>query len=340
MLAAELPMSGWSKFFLVRLPLAILVVAAVAQAMAWMLAGVTLHRHNVDDLANAVMYDERPYRVVLLGDSVTHNVAHKYRIGDPDEVADLTTHAFAGLPSSLFLLKRYLEKGHRPQHAVLAVSRGVFTIPLDKGMFNYYIGSVFKLPYERSFLAKNYYSYLTHGWRPAALSVTTSIGEPLFSLIRRPGNDIWRAPETPLANPSLEQFLNDPDDAAVFQNYLDASATIRPESREVIEEMCRLSQQYGFSLHLVWAPVETRLLNALKANGTVQSINRQLAEIFKQSHTQVAVDDTDDQREYLYFDSGLMHIRGLGWEQTYANQLTAYIHHFEGDKGATATARN
>lgn len=333
-------MSGWSKFFMLRLPVAILVCAAVAEALAWLLAGVTLHRHNVDDLANAVVHDTRPYRVVLLGDSVTHNVAHKYRIGDPDEVADLTTHALAGLPSSLFLLKRYLDSGHRPQHVVLAVSRGLFTGPLEKGMFNYYVGSVFKLPYERSFLEKNYDSYLTHGWRPAALSVTTSIGEPLFSLIRRPGNDIWRAPETPSAKPSLEQYPDAGYDAAVFQNFVDASATIRPEVREIMKEMCRLSRQYGFSLHVVWAPMDPRLLNALKANGKLQSINGQLAEVFKESHTQVTVDDTDDQRVYPYFDRGLIHIRGLGWEQTYANQLTEYVHHFDRDDGAAATARN
>jgi hypothetical protein len=323
----------WLKFFFVRLPLAVIAVALVVEAMAALLTGVTLHRHNVDDLANAVTRDTHSYRVVLLGDSVTHNVAHKYRIGNANEVADLTTHALAGLPSSLFLLKRYVESGHRPQHVVVAASRGVFIDPMDKSMFKYYVSSVFTLPYEREFLERYYGGYLNHHWTPAALSMTTRLGEPLFSLIRRPGNDIWIAPETPSAHPTLDTFPTDilasPNDEAWFQKRIDGPATISPEARAILAEMCQLSHQYGFSLHLVWAPVETRLHHALQANGKVQSINDQLAAIFKANQTVVSIDDADDKQDYPYFDRDLIHIRGLGWEQTYANQLTSYIYQYE-----------
>lgn len=333
-------MSEWSRFFLIRLPLAVFTVGLVVQGTAALLAGVTLHRHNVDDLANAVMHDGHRYSVVLLGDSVTHNVAHEYRIGDVDEVADLTTHAFAGLPSSLFLLKRYLESGHRPQHVVLAASRGVYVDPMYKPMFNYYVGSVFKLPFEREFLRTHYSGYMNYGWRPAALSMTTNLGEPLLSLIRRPGNDIWRAPETPSLNPTLEGFPNDVStyDQEAVNNRVKAPAVVRPEVKAILREFCELSHRYGFSLHIIWPPIEPHLQAAWKLTGKMQSITEQLAEIFKSNQTAVSIDDVVDQQEYPNFDRDLIHIRGRGWEQRYANQLTAYIHEFKKGKQQMAFA--
>ncbi len=332
-------MSPWTRFFLQRLPLSALFLALIAEALAAALGGVTLHRHNVDDLANAVLHDGRSYPVVLLGDSVTHNVAHKYRIGEPGEVADLTTHAFAGLPSSLFLLKRYLESGHRPRHVVIAASRGVFTYPMDKSMFEYYVGSVFTRPDEKAFLRSNYPGYVDYSWRPAALSVTTRIWEPLFSLLRRPGNDIWIAPETPAASPVLDEFRDSSIDEALFTSKVEESDVVRPEAQAIMREFCALSRQYGFTLHLVWAPMQARLWDALDQRGKLQEIDGQLQRLFAESGTEVTVDDAESRHRYPYFDRGLIHIRGLGWEQLYAVDLSAYVHGFEGTVTNAPSAR-
>jgi hypothetical protein len=321
--------SEWQKFFLIRLPLAALVLGLAVEAAGSLLSGVTLHRHNVDDLASAVFHDQHPYKVVLLGDSVTHNVAHKFRIGEPDEVADLTTHAQAGLPSSLFLLKRYLESGHRPGQVVLAVSRDVFILPMDKPTFQMYVTSVFTLPYEREFLQRNYPDYVDYRWKPAALSMQTKVAEPLFSLIRHPGDEIWSAPDAPSANPQLEAFAGEQDDPAVFQSRVQMTYAVRPEAAAVIAEICQLSEQYGFQLHMVWAPMETRLRSTLQANGSLQRVNDQLARVFAANHVQVTLDDSSNRRDYPYFDRGLIHIKGTGWEQVYADQLGSYIHGFE-----------
>jgi hypothetical protein len=322
-------LSEWQKFFLIRLPVAALAIGLAIQGVASLLSGVTLHRHNVDDLASAVLRDQRPYKVVLIGDSVTHNVAHKFRIGDPGEVADLTTHAQAGLPSSLFLLKRYLESGHRPRYVVLAVSRDVFILPMDKQTFQMYVTSVFTLPYERQFLQKNYADYVDYRWKPAALAVETKVAEPLFSLIRHPGDEIWAAPDVPSPDPKLEQFADEAVDPVVFQRRLDMPFDVRPESRAVLIEICKLSQRYPFEFHLVWAPMEPHLRSTLEANGSLQRVNEQLARIFEESHSRVAMDDSSTKRAYPYFDRGLIHIKGTGWEQAYADQLSAYIHQFE-----------
>jgi hypothetical protein len=322
-------LSEWQKFFAVRLPLAALVLAVAAEVPAFLLSGVTLHRHNVDDLASAVFHDRHPYKVVLLGDSITHNVAHKFRIGDADEVADLTTHARAGLPSSLFLLKRYLESGHRPTHVVLAASRDVFVLPMEKDTFDLYVTSVFRLPYEREFLQKFYPNYVDYRWRPAALTMDTKVAEPLFSLLRHPREEIWAAPDVPAPNPPLEQFADEKVDPVMFRDRVDMSFDVRPEARAALTEICKLGQRYPFQLHLIWAPTEPQLWSTLEANGSLQRVNRQLSELFAENHTQVSLDDSSSQRRYPYFDQGLIHIKGSGWEQVYADQLSSYIHGFD-----------
>jgi hypothetical protein len=322
-------MREWWKFFCLQLPLAFVVIAIVVEGVAFALSGVTMHRHNVDDLANAVTHDMHPYRTVLLGDSVTHNVAHRFRIGDVGEVADLTTHFLAGLPSSYFLLKRYLESGHRPQHVVLAASPGTLVEAQAKGTFNYYVTSVFTLPYERDFLQKYYGTYVNYSWRPAALSMTTKIGEPLFSLIRRPGDDIWVAPDVPSPNPVLESFPDASFDGSIFKKRIEDSGNIRPEVRVILREICLLSRQYGFTFHVIWAPVQTKLRAELEAAGKMQSLTDQLAAIARETGTKISIDDSSDQQKYSSFDYDLVHIKGAGWEQLYANQLTAYVHRFE-----------
>jgi hypothetical protein len=330
-------LSEWKSFFLWRLPTALLLVAVVTEVAATLLGGVTLHRHNVDDLANAVVYDTHPYRTVLLGDSVTHIVAHRFRIGAPDEVADLTTHALAGLPSSLFVLRRYLESGHRPRHVVIATTRDVFVLPMDKSMFGYYVTSVFTRPDERAFLTKYYGNYVDYSWRPAALSVTTRLGEPLFSLLRHPGSEIWSAREIPAATPHLERY-EDLVDPAALRDRIDEPDIVRPEARAVMREFCALSRQYGFALHLIWAPMQSDLHGRLVAVGKIRKINEQLAAVFSENHLDVPIEDSDDGQRYPYFDRTLTHIKGDGWEQLYALELSSYIHHLDSGVDTQITA--
>ncbi len=318
-------MSEWKRFFFFRLPLALIAIAMAAEGVALVLRNVTLHRHNVDDLAYSVEHDRVPYPVVLLGDSVTHNVVHRYRIGAPGEVADLTTHAFAGLPSSFFLLRRYLMSGHRPRQVVLAASRDVFVYPIEKSMFTYYVASVFTSPYERHFLQSHYASYVDYSWRPAALNLTTRIGEPLFSLIRRPGDQIATAPEVAPSIPVPDRFPGYHADEAVIARKAADVWNVRPEARAILDEICRLSREEGFVFHLYWAPMQAELHDALKRSGKLAALDAELATIFSENGTRVSIDDSVDAQRYPYFDRGLMHIRGSGWEETYALELGAFI---------------
>ena len=322
--------SEWRRFFLVHLPVAALIVTAAAEVPAYFLSGVTLHRHVVDDLAAAVIHDPTPYKVALVGDSVTHIVTSRFRVGDPGEVADLTTHAQAGLPSSFFLIKRYLESGHRPQHVVLAISRYVLVSPLPKNTFQRYVQTVFTLPFERDFLRHEYHDYGDYRWKPALFSLETRVAEPLFSLARHPRDEIPVASQSPLPNPELEQ-LSSESIPAQYQLRVDTPTEIRPEAATILTALCQLGRRYHFQLHVIWAPVQTDLWKVLETKGTLRRIDQQLTALAAANKVTISVVDASTEHSYPYFDHEYNHIRGVGWEQVYANQLTAYIHGFESE---------
>jgi len=148
-------------------------------------------------------------------------------------------------------------------------------------------------------------------------------------LIRRPTDQIRVAPNVLSRHPVLESFPNLTYDGTVFKNWVNVPEEIRPEVRAVLKEMCALSRRYGFSLHVIWAPVQTKLRNALVASGKMRKLTDQLLEIVKETGTSISIDDSTDQQEYPSFDYDMVHIKGVGWEQVYANQLGAYIHRFE-----------
>ena len=318
-------MNDWLKFFLVRLPLAILGIGVVVELLAFALSGIPLHRHNVDDLATAVESDRVPYSVVLLGDSVTHMVSNKYRVGDPGVVADLTTHALAGLPSSMFLLKRYLESGHRPKLVVLAPSVHTLTEPMLKDQFDYYLTTVFTRPWEKEFLIRNYPSYVDYSWKPAAYSMTTRIGEPIFSLLRHPGTNIWITPELASEHPVLDQYPPADVDPAMIQKRIDNSSEIRPEGLAIVDELARLSQQYKFDLKIMWPPMYGPIHEGVVASGHLAALEKQITSIAQKEGVSVTFFDTNSLHVYPSFDPDLIHIKGAGWEQTYSNDMSNFV---------------
>jgi hypothetical protein len=164
--------------------------------------------------------------------------------------------------------------------------------------------------------------------------MTTRIGEPLFSLLRHPGDDIGRAPRSALSHPVLENYSQDPVDSARLKMMVNAPTALRSEARAVLEEVCELSRQYHFALHIIWAPLEQDVYAARRANGSLQRIDAQLAALFQDNHLQVSVTEASAQSAYPYFDRDLIHIRGEGWEQAYANQLTGFVHEFDGEISA------
>src|ERR1700674_3816521 len=113
---------SWKRFSYVQLPLAALMLALGAQAIAMILSNVPRRLFRADELAIAVSSDSQNYRILLLGDSKTSRATARFALGAPSETANLSTHMFIGLSGSLFLVQRYLETHPAPEHGVMAVS--------------------------------------------------------------------------------------------------------------------------------------------------------------------------------------------------------------------------
>ncbi len=319
-------MNDWQKFFLVRLPTAALVIGIVAEVVAYGLSGVTLHRHNVDDLAAAVVSDPQNYPVVIVGDSTTHNVVHKYRIAGPGQVADLTTHFAAGPPTSMFLLRRMLESGHRPKLVIFAASVHTLTEPMDHGQFDTYLTSVWTRPWEKDFLVRNYPGYVNYQWRPAALNMTTRIGAAAISAVRHPSQSIWSSPVVASNHPVLERFQDEEPVTGRLELMINiCTGILLPENSAVIEEFGKLSVQYGFQLVIVWPPMYPRLHQEISTSGKLASLQRAVNERMERVGARILFVDANSWHTYPYFDHDLIHIRGEGWEQVYANDLTEFI---------------
>jgi hypothetical protein len=252
-------------------------------------------------------------------------VTNKYRIGKPGVVADLTTHALAGLPSSLFLLKRYLESGHHPTLVVLAPSIHTLTEPMLNDQFDYYVTTVFTRPWEKDFLSRNYPSYVDYRWKPAAFNMTARLGEPLFSLARHPGTNIWIPPEVAAEHPVLEHFPGGEVDTAKINKRIKNSSDIRPEGVAILAELSRLAQQYKFELKIVWPPMLPLIHDGVVTTGRLAALEKRINEIVRSEGSSVTFFDTNSLRVYPSFDPDLIHIKGAGWEQTYANDLLSFV---------------
>ena len=59
--------------------------------------------------------------------------------------------------------------------------------------------------------------------------------------------------------------------------------------------------------------LEPKLRATLQANGSLERVNQELAQVFADNQTAVTLQDSSSKRDYPYFDHGLIHIKGSGW---------------------------
>src|ERR1700679_469903 len=99
--------SNGGTFWLIQAPLAFVGLLILVQIVAMALSSVPLRRQRADELALAVLSDPADHQELLFGDSITRNVMRNYSVGSSEEVLNLATHLFVGLPGDILLLKRY-----------------------------------------------------------------------------------------------------------------------------------------------------------------------------------------------------------------------------------------
>jgi hypothetical protein len=248
---------AWQIFFTRRLPLAMLVLALGAEALAFGLDAVRYRRHDLDLLALNV---DRPVpqpapRVVLFGDSVTQDILKVYKIGEPGQVANLTTNKASGLVGAYLLLKRYLANNPAPRHVLFASTPEFYTFVPEGETARIYLMSVFRKADEKIFL-NAFQGQVEPAFSPAILNLDQHIGLKLLALMapRPNGLIMGTAPIMQIKaynNPqNITSFLR----ADIIKRGT-SPLLVPSENASLLEKICALAALHGMKLHFYHAPI-------------------------------------------------------------------------------------
>lgn len=307
----------WKRFLLVQLPAALVVSAALAEGAAWALGGVAPRRHDLDRLAAALEAARVDAPVVLMGDSITQDVAKSYRLAEPGRVANLTTNMASGAIGAALLLRRYLERNAPPQVVVIAATGDFFAYAPEGKAAETWLSSVFRRPDERAELAR-FGLAGDQSWRPAALAVETRLGERLAGLVA-PAAESMPAGTLPPGGVAVETDAPPANVAAEIADRVARPPVMSPSARWAVEEICRLSERHGFWLAVWRAPQPDRVTEAQGA-----ALAELDADIVRTAGRCRGVELADFNRGRSFPDNAFRdahHLRRPGWTARYGALL-------------------
>jgi hypothetical protein len=327
--------ADWKRFLLVEFPIAALVLATAAQALAWSLSDVPMRRNRTDELALEVLHDSTNYRVILVADSVTRNATARYSLGNPGEVGNLATHANFGLAGELFLLQRYLRVHSPPEYVVVAFAPGMYHAQSSSRLLRYYLWYTFRQPDERDFLDTFRPDVAWRDRLPAIVDLQERIAEPLFSLAKQRYLALRGAPPERIAAGRIDPDPDADTDASAPANPGAIATAISETNQSVpaplnaaaLQRMCALSEQYGFRIKVVWPPMAEEVASALRASAVLSKLRLEIGRALGPGCPVNDIYDFSKLRNYTMssFYPDLIHLFGEGWEQRYASDLRRYV---------------
>jgi hypothetical protein len=325
----------WKRFLLLEFPVAALVLAAIAQTLAWSLSDVPMRRNRTDELALAVLEDRTNYRLIVLADSITRNATARFSLGKPGEIANLATHANFGMAGELFLLQRYLSVHISPEYVVIAFAPGMYHGSVTSRLVRYNLWHTFRRPEERDFLETYVPEIGWRDWLPAIVDPQERIVEPLFSTMKQR----YLASRGTLAggiaagsidpDPDAKTDASMPaDPTAVATAISEASQTVPAAmNAAALRRICALSEQYGFRIKLTWPPLALEVASTLRATGTLAGLRAGVGLALGPGCQVDEIFDFNKVRTYTTssFHRDLIHLFGDGWEERYASDLRHYL---------------
>jgi hypothetical protein len=315
----------WKRFLLVTFPVALIVVAVVLEVLAAALSGVTPRRHTVDDLVAAVATDPADPPVVLLGDSVVHNITRIWKVGEPGTVADISSHGDAGLVAELLLLRRFIAAGHHPRRVLLIASPDVYAIEILPAGFSLYVDSTFTHADEKALLRQLYPQFVSNGWRPAALQVDHKIAAPLFSLLRNTPAALPVGDQVPNPRAAPESLPANEFDPAMAAERTGSSLSLLAAPRQIMHDLCALSLSDGFTLDVAMPPTAPEILAVWRKTGALARFTAEMTGILSHDCHAGPLLQLGASHSYANFDRSSRHIRGSADEQAFASEIATLI---------------
>jgi hypothetical protein len=319
---------SWKKYFSWQLPAAALVLALVAQGLAFGLSGVPPLRDRPDELALAVSEDPTNYRTLLFGDSITRLATVRFSLGAPGEVGNLATERNVGLVGSLFLLQRYLRVHPAPEQIVIALAPSGYQVGNEMRLVRDHLWLAFKQPDERDFLRTHVPGIELRDWLPAILNVWERLVDPFSSYLAgqrlAPRIEVGSLRANADAPVEFSQRVDTLKEEAFDSIRL---ATLSTMNAEALSRLCDLGKNYGFRIVIAWPPLPAQLEYMLTSDGALTELESRIGSVMAGRCDFDGFTDFNKIRTYpnRAFRRDLAHLFGEGWEQRYAVDLREYL---------------
>ena len=316
----------WRWLFLVRVPIVLAVLLIGGQIAGFLLRSVPLRRNYMDDLAIAVERSDGYHRVVLLGDSITLNSTRRFQLGrGANDVANLATIAWTGAAAELFLLKRYLSSHEAPRYVIYASAADDLNNNDRPQLVHYYDWNVYRSEAERAFMRHFIPGIDSRDNLPHILNLQEDIVEPFFSLFKRSTPELPHGERLPNVNVRTEGVEENRMGGSVQERRSNQRLELGSLQKEVFLEICELSVRYNFQFLVIWPPLPPGILEAWGRRGELDRLDSEIEALTVHGCNFGGLRDINEQRVFTNFNRDGFHLRGKGWEEQYAADLSRLI---------------
>ncbi len=263
---------AWKIFLLLRLPLALVFFIGFVELAAYFLSTTPKLRHPLDRLVANIYKMPVGSQTVLLGDSVTQDVAWSYQLAPGKTLANLTTNQASGLIGSYLLLKRYLKLHDSPRRIVIASTPEFFSYSPTPETAEIYLTSVFEDDAEINELQAAGITVSKNGWEPAVLNLENKIFDRIAGLIFSTTQSTEKLPISKISR-EINKGNRQPKTLNKFaETRATSNLELSKDAKYSVKKLCELSQFHKFQIIFVWAPVPNTVLQLWNADARLDKL--------------------------------------------------------------------
>jgi hypothetical protein len=315
----------WLWFFGLLLPISLVGFALVSEGVAYGLRNTQPFRNSLDTIAVAAEQVHGNARWLIFSDSLTQHVLNDFSLGPPEVIANLTTHAGAGMPSMYLLLRRYLTTHAAPKAIMLAVSPEVFSEVPDRKDGDFWLVPTFTKPDEQAWLSQFYPSARVQGWRPAAFDLKGAILDRLTGLLAPKRDRLIVGAEQPSPNIPVEASLPESSLSIASDEERTTHHLGLGSTRAVLSDICHIARSNNITVHVVLEPMPKDVWSTWESHGDITHIEQQARDLMAKECGQFFLFEMPTVIQPQNFDDAGTHIVGRGWADHYALALQDYI---------------
>ena len=290
-----------SKFLLIQLPICIFLILLIFEILAYLLSDYRAIRHSLDKKVSYIEnYNNNVINnILLLGDSITKDIADEYNIYRKDYgIANLTTNKASGLIGAFLLYKKYIKKNKPPKYIVVSCTPEFITFFPEYKVKELYLTSVFNSKDEINFIAKYYdkkeYNFF-HNFKHkvkfldlSILNIENNIIYPLVNISALVNTidslSIGKQSIVEVKKSDLNYKKN--HNKIIIKKYKYSPIVISPYNEKLIEDFFRRLKYDEVKLFISWAPIREDYFHYLSSNNQLNMLENML----KKKATEINLD--------------------------------------------------